>query len=551
MKKIVISAISFLMILVFCSCKQEVEKQESIKQDTEIWVKPVGLEIAELPNKLSYFTNGTLDLTGLVVKVNNSDGSSEQLSKDKYIVQPAEGTVLAEYGNQAVKITAKGKTAFFNIYVGKTVYKSLNLKSMPAKTYYKDNEVFDTTGMEIVAAFDDGSERTLEAWEYKIDLQNGSNLTAGSAQKVNVSYCGKSVSFYINVGSTWETFTFVDDYENNDANSIGVKNHMITDICRGNTNLRAVVIPDTITEIESYAFAGCTSLENVKLPADLRNIKKGAFSSCTSLKSVVYEESLNSTGAIIIGEKSFANCENLIDFDFSANHRYFYLENNTFLNCYNIKKLNFEDIIGVEGHYPSYEHPYLGDGNWYDKELVHVGGFKNCSSLESVDFNNNNGLLSFEGCLNLKEIKNMKKCAIFKDCTALESIDLDNCTYIPPYAFCGCLNLTNINLPDSVEKIDFGAFVNCKKMTSIQIPYKVEEIYLDSFYGCENLKEIRLLSYNLNKINCDSAEYIKDHDIKIYYNGSKEQFGDIDLFASGHLNGVTIYCSDGSFVYGE
>lgn len=549
MKKFVISAISFLMIFSFFSCEQEVEKQE-VKQEIEIEVKPVGLEIAELPNKLSYFTNGTLDLTGLVVKVNNSDGSSEQLSKDKYIAQPTEGAVLSKNGNQAVKITAKGKTAFFSVYVGKTVYTALKLKSMPAKTYYKDNEVFDTTGMEVVAAFDDGSERTLEAWEYKTNLQNGSGLQAGSGQKVDITYCGKEVSFYINVGSTWETYTFVDDYENNDANSVGVKNHTITDICRGNTNLRTVVIPDTIETIESYAFAGCTSLESVRLPLNIGLVKKGAFSGCKSLKSVVYEENPNSFGMIIVEEKSFANCENLIALNFSSEYQSFWLKSNSFLNCYNIKELNFKNI-SLNGYMPSYEHPYLGDNNWYDKELVHVGGFKNCSSIESVDFNNNNGLLSFEGCFNLKEIKNMGECAIFKDCTALESVDLDNCTYIPPYAFCGCSNLTDINIPDSVERIDFGAFVNCKKITSIKIPYKVEEVYLDSFYGCENLKEIRLSSYNLSKINCDSAEYIKEHDIKIYYDGSKEQFGDIDLFASGHLNGVTIYCTDGSFVYGE
>ncbi len=539
-EKFVISAISFLMILASLSCKQEVEKQEA-KPNTEIEVKPVGLEIAELPNKLSYFTNGTLDLTGLVVKVNNSDGSSEQLSKDKYIAQPAEGTVLSEDGNQAVKITAKGKTAFFNIYVGKTVYKSLNLKSMPTKTYYKDNEVFDTTGMEIVAAFDDGSERTLEAWEYKIDLQNGSNLTAGSAQKVNVSYCGKSVSFYINVGSTWETFTFVDDYENNDTNSVGVRNHTITDICRRNTNLRTVVIPNTITEIESYAFENCESLESIEVSPLLKNIGRRAFYNCKSLKYFKFSDYTENLPQIYIEKEAFKDCENLFGNLIFYNNTCF--EGIAFENCNNITGVEFKDLVW--SRICETRDNYISDGK------IIVCGFKNCNKLESIDFNNRNSQISFEGCTALKNVKNMKECAIFKDCTSLENIALsDECDVIPGYAFYGCSNLENINIPNSVMKIGNKAFAYCSKLTLIQIPYKVEEIYLNTFYGCENLKEIELCS-GVTKIQCNEGQYIKEHDIKFSYKGTKSQFNEIELENSNNLNGVTIYCSDGSFVYGE
>lgn len=107
------------------------------------------------------------------------------------------------------------------------------------------------------------------------------------------------------------------------------------------------------------------------------------------------------------------------------------------------------------------------------------------------------------------------------------------------------------------------AFTNCSKITSIQIPYKVEKIFLDSFYGCENLQEIKLCSKNLSTIDIYNAsisresvvEYLKEKNIKISYDGTKAQFNGIkigdhdDLRKS--LNGVTIYCTDGSFVYGE
>lgn len=516
----------------------------SVKNPSETYSS--SLEISSLPNKLSYFTNGTLELKGLVVKMNKTDGTSKVLSESEYTVEPAEGTVLSEDGNQAVKISADGKTAFFSVYVGKTVYTGLKLKSMPEKTYYKDNEMFDTTGMEVVAAFDDGSERSLEAWEYKTNLQNGSSLQAGSGQKVTVTYCGKEVSFYINVGSTWETFTFVDDYENNDANSVGVKNHTITDICRGNTNLKTIVIPDTIKTIERYAFKGCTALEEVEFPDGI-GIQKEAFNGCKSLKSIKFKGSVN------LSDGAFKDCENISGELIFPGYVTFPSSNNNesvFENCNNITSVIFHG--GITGE----------------------GAFRNCTALKTVDFNksDSNWNLVFEGCTALKNVKNMRNCKVFKDCTSLANIELsDTCVSIPENAFYGCLNLENINIPNSVVYIQDKAFVNCSKITSIQIPYKVETISLSSFYGCENLQEIKLCSENLSAIAIGSVdadpygsqaavvEYLKEKNVKISYNGTKEQFCKIKIQiglyhfynASNYLNGVTIYCTDGSFVYGE
>lgn len=512
----------------------------SVRNLTEIYSS--SLEISSLPDKLSYFTNGTLELNGLVVKMNKTDGTSKVLAESEYTVEPAEGSVLSEDGNQAVKISADGKTAFFSVYVGKTVYTNLRLKSMPAKTYYKDNEMFDTTGMEVVAAFNDGSERTLEAWEYKTNLQNGSGLQAGSGQKVAITYCGKEVSFYINVGSTWETYTFVDDYENNDANSVGVKNHTITDICRGNTNLKTIVIPDSIKTIERYAFKGCTALEEVEFPNGIK-IEKEAFNGCKSLKSIKFK------GGVEFEEGAFKDCENISGELIFPNTIIFPIWTLDFVfeNCNNITSVVFS-----------------GGDVWSG-----YNAFKNCISLESVVFNKDSRYseLHFEDCTALKNVENMEGwCAVFKNCTSLENIKIsDTVTKIPAEAFYGCSSLQNIDIPNSVIEISERAFTNCSKLTTIQIPYKVEKIWLDSFYGCENLQEIKLCSENLSTIEIYFAdglisqesvvEYLKEKNIKISYDGTKSQFNEIkigeydDLRES--LNGITIYCTDGSFVYGE
>lgn len=496
----------------------------SVKSPEQVYSS--ALEIANLPKKISYFTNGTLDLTGLVVKIRKTDGTSETLEKTEYTAEPSEGTVLSEDGSQPVKITADGMTTFFTVSVGKISYENLMLKSMPTKTYYKDDEKFDTTGMEVAACFNDGSERILEDWEYKISLENASSLQAGSGQEVTVSYSGKTVSFVINVGSTWETYTFVDDYENNDQNSVGVKNHTITDICKGNTKLRSVKIPATVRKINAYAFANCTALEEIDLSESYgTEISDYAFYNCKSLRTIKF----SSKNTTFIGKSSFENCENLSgELYFPGNANTYDKDN--FTNCKNITSLRF--ATGADNI-----------------------SFKKCTSLKNVTVENGSlNYLDFEGCTALKEIKNVKSGS-FKNCTSLENVEFtSDCTQIGSYTFYGCTSLANINIPRSVTDIFQHVFAYCTKLTTIQIPYMVKGLYLDSFYGCENLQEVKINTKDLrilNIIRCEGGEYLKEHNIKLSYEGTKAQFNAIDLLDAEHLNGVTIYCQDGSFIYGE
>lgn len=497
----------------------------SVKSPEQVYSS--ALEISNLPKKVSYFTNGSLDLTGLVVKIRKTDGTSITLEKKEYTAEPAEGTVLSEDGTQSVKITADGMTTFFTVSVGNISYENLILKSMPTKTYYKDDEKFDTTGMEVAASFNDGSERILEDWEYKISLENASSLQAGSAQEVTVSYSGKTVSFVISVGSTWETYTFVDDHDNNDQNSVGVKNHDITDICKGNTKLRSVKIPASVEKIDAYAFTGCTALEEIDLSeSNIDNIGSYAFYNCKSLKTVKFPECY-----IYIEESAFENCENLsgeLCFYGTIN----FSGGNIFNNCRNITSLR------------------LKNGS------VNMGTFKNCTSLKTVTCEDGSlQFINLEGCTALKEIKNVGPSCSFKNCTSLENIEFSSdCNRIPSEAFYGCTSLTSINIPRSVTGIGDNTFAYCTKLTAIQIPYMVEYLNLNSFYGCENLQEVKITTEGLQvlkTINCEGGTSLKEHNIKLSYEGTKDQFNAIELWNSEQLNGVTICGQDGSFIYGE
>ena len=72
----------------------------------------------------------------------------------------------------------------------------------------------------------------------------------------------------------------------------------------GETTITRVVIPEGVTTIEAYAFAGLTGLKSVKFPTTLRRIGVGAFYGCTNLETLEGIEYVQ-----FISERGFYNCD--------------------------------------------------------------------------------------------------------------------------------------------------------------------------------------------------------------------------------------------------
>lgn len=95
------------------------------------------------------------------------------------------------------------------------------------------------------------------------------------------------------------------------------------------SQLFSVVLPDSVTAIEFFAFNNCSSLVNIVIPDSVTFISGGAFSSCSSLTSVTLPNSITSinswtfedctamTSIIVpdsvteINEDAFSGCPNL------------------------------------------------------------------------------------------------------------------------------------------------------------------------------------------------------------------------------------------------
>lgn len=71
----------------------------------------------------------------------------------------------------------------------------------------------------------------------------------------------------------------------------------------GNSKLKEVIIPEGVTTIGESAFGGCYSLEKIELPNTITTIEGSAFASCQSLKEIKIPDSVTS-----IGNSAFAGC---------------------------------------------------------------------------------------------------------------------------------------------------------------------------------------------------------------------------------------------------
>ena len=107
----------------------------------------------------------------------------------------------------------------------------------------------------------------------------------------------------------------------------------------------------------------------------------------------------------------------------------------------------------------------------------------------------NENLLYYFGIDNIYIIPNGIESigSAFCDCIFLKQIYLPNSIkYIGMLAFAGCKSLNKINIPESVVLIDQFAFLDCISLEKIIIPDSVQKIGCCIFQGCTSLKEIKI-----------------------------------------------------------
>ena len=278
------------------------------------------------------------------------------------------------------------------------------------------------------------------------------------------------------------------------------------------TDLRTVMIPDSVEKIEFEAFYNCINLKIVDLSSNLTTIGYDVFGNCKSISKIEIPKSLKKFdgtwgSGTNLSYGAFGGCSNLKTVNFEAGSTIVCAA--LFMGCDGIEEIELSDTITE-----------IGDS-----------AFKNCKNLDRITMNNGIEILessAFEDCFSLTTINipNTVKAisnSTFQDCTSLTEVHLSNILKeIPASTFSGCKKLTTINfpstlttignsafsgceslpeaiLPSGVEKIESNAFKNCKAMKKAVVPDTVSSVGSSAFYGCEALADITLGS-KLKKI---------------------------------------------------
>ena len=214
------------------------------------------------------------------------------------------------------------------------------------------------------------------------------------------------------------------------------------DAFKDNDNVKAVVIPASVVQIQEGAFENCSALEEVYFVST-----KHRETFVNGNKQV--DQSIDWADCSLIHPAAFRNCKNLKKIDL-ANAKTITVAQDCFAGCTSLK-----EIVKMTNMGTMYHRAFMG-----------------CTSLENVDLTGTYvmGDNVFEGCTALKTIQTGKFTALgkeaFKDCTGLRGNITLNTPNIGDGAFTGCKNLTGVKLDSPAgETLEFDigarAFENC------------------------------------------------------------------------------------------
>lgn len=180
------------------------------------------------------------------------------------------------------------------------------------------------------------------------------------------------------------------------------------------------------TVIGAYAFADCKNLREVSLPVAVTEVGERAFAE-TDVAS------FNAKNIKTLGSGAFYHCEELSDFDLSANSVLTNIPTDAFGGCIFLKSVTIPKTVTNVGS----------------------GAFSGCENVETLTFASGSKL-----------------------------------TNVMPDAFAGCRKIRTLTLPSGIESVRENAFADCRALRSLTIPAGKHDISDKAFTNCYKLYEI-------------------------------------------------------------
>jgi len=276
------------------------------------------------------------------------------------------------------------------------------------------------------------------------------------------------------------------------------------------SHLKSVLLPSSVTSIDSYAFQACTSLLTFNVPSSVTTICAWAFWSCSSLTSVNIPSSVTT-----IGEYAFWSCSSLSSVDIPSS------------------------VTSI------------GSDAFRSTGIKSVSIPSSITSIEARTFLGCNHLTSLTIPLSIDSIG----IDAFRDCSGLTSLKIpSSVTYIGGNAFLGCSGLTSVTISSSITSMSFFPFVDCVGLKAIYADSKIPFVFtpnstepsFDWTFSCKLYVPIGSISayktayvwrrfYNVQEFVPTEVKFSKNEKISLYPNPITDGFRIMGINAASEL----------------
>ena len=211
--------------------------------------------------------------------------------------------------------------------------------------------------------------------------------------------------------------------------------------------------------IPDYAFYACRGLEAVALPATITELGDFAFYGCEALVCVT----TGHTSLTSVGEHVFTNCAALLSLELPAT----------------VERMGFAMLEGC-GKLESLTVPFVGGRT--SERLSE----EEKAAIESGDAKDpvvETGYLGY-----LFGASHYTFTVGYLPASLITVTVLEGCDSIPANGFFECASVREVILPEGVTSVGRRAFYGCEKLVSVTLPDSVVSVGDDAYHGCIRLE---------------------------------------------------------------